>query len=40
MTINDIKNYIDNYVIQNGKVYLKSNNQQVLFLFFSVFFIK
>ena len=27
MTINDIKNYIDNYVIQNGKVYLKSNNQ-------------
>lgn len=30
MTINDIKNYIDNYVIQNGKVYLKSNNQQVL----------
>lgn len=30
MTINDIKNYIDNYVIQNGNVYLKSNNQQVL----------
>ena len=30
MTINDIKNYIDNYVIQNGNVYLKSNNQQIL----------
>lgn len=30
MTINDIKNYIDNYAIQNGNVYLKSNNQQVL----------
>lgn len=30
MTINDIKKYIDEYVIQNGNVYLKSNNQQVL----------
>ena len=28
MTINDIKKYIDEYVIQNGNVYLKSNNQQ------------
>lgn len=30
MTINDIKNYVDNYTIQNGNVYLKSNNQQIL----------
>ena len=30
MTINDIKKYTDEYVIQNGNVYLKSNNQQVL----------
>lgn len=30
MTINDIKKYIDEYVIQNGNVYLKSNNQQIL----------
>lgn len=30
MTINDIKKYIDDYAIQNGNVYLKSNNQQVL----------
>lgn len=30
MKINDIKNYINNYIIQNGNVYLKSNNQQVL----------
>ena len=30
MTINDIKKYVDEYVIQNGNVYLKSNNQQVL----------
>ncbi len=30
MTINDIKKYIDDYVIQNGNVYLKSNNQQVM----------
>lgn len=30
MKINDIKKYIDDYAIQNGNVYLKSNNQQVL----------
>ena len=30
MTINEIKNYVDNYIVQNGNVYLKDDNQQIL----------
>lgn len=30
MTIDEIKNYVDNYIVQNGNVYLKDNNQQIL----------
>lgn len=30
MTIYEIKNYTDNYIVQNGNVYLKSNGQQIL----------